>query len=85
MSFESVKLVLVVGICGGVPLKSNKEEILLGDVVVSNTVIQYNFGRRFPDLRSIVPRPSEHCSRFSELGKIRWADRICESTLCWQN
>jgi nucleoside phosphorylase len=49
MSFKNVKLALVVGICGGVPLKSNKEEILLGDVVVSKAVIQYDLGRQFPD------------------------------------
>jgi Phosphorylase superfamily len=40
MSFKNVKLALVVGICGGVPFKRNKEEILLGDVVVSKAVIQ---------------------------------------------
>jgi nucleoside phosphorylase len=49
MSFKNVKPALVVGICGGVPFKSNKEEILLGDVIVSKAVIQYDLGRQFPD------------------------------------
>ncbi|KAG2416774.1 hypothetical protein HFD88_007990 [Aspergillus terreus] len=50
LSFKKVKLALVVGVCGGVPFnKSDKEEILLGDVVISKGVIQYDFGRQFSD------------------------------------
>ncbi|XTI89187.1 purine and uridine phosphorylase [Cenococcum geophilum] len=36
-SFEGIKLALVVG------------EILLGDVIISTGIIQYDFGRQFPD------------------------------------
>lgn len=49
MSFKQVKLALVVGVCGGVPIKTNKEEILLGDVIISKGVVQYDFGRQFSD------------------------------------
>jgi nucleoside phosphorylase len=49
-SFPNIKLALVVGICGAVPFASSgKDEIVLGDVVVSDAVIQYDFGRRLPD------------------------------------
>ncbi|PVH90952.1 putative kinesin light chain [Periconia macrospinosa] len=51
-SFIGIKVVLVVGICGGVPFYSrdgNKQEIILGDVIISDAVIQYDFGRKFPD------------------------------------
>jgi len=48
-SFEGIKLALVVGICGGVPFDKQGEEILLGDVVISEGIIPYDFGRRFPD------------------------------------
>lgn len=45
-SFPGVKLCLVVGICGAVPsIKGN--EVLLGDVVLSSSVVQYDFGRQF--------------------------------------
>ncbi|RKK19196.1 hypothetical protein BFJ66_g17672 [Fusarium oxysporum f. sp. cepae] len=48
-SFPGIKLALVVGICGVVPFGPNKDEIILGDVVISNGVIQYDFGRQLHD------------------------------------
>ncbi|RKK79600.1 hypothetical protein BFJ71_g16159 [Fusarium oxysporum] len=47
-SFPNVKIALVVGVCGVVPFKRNGEEIVLGDVVISEGIIQYDFGRRLP-------------------------------------
>jgi nucleoside phosphorylase/tetratricopeptide (TPR) repeat protein len=48
-SFPGIKLALVVGICGVVPFKLNKDEIVLGDVIVSDGIVQYDFGRQLPD------------------------------------
>jgi nucleoside phosphorylase len=48
-SFRSIKLALVVGICGGVPVGNDEEEILLGDVIISDGVVQFDLGRQFPD------------------------------------
>ncbi|EXL98112.1 hypothetical protein FOIG_09673 [Fusarium odoratissimum NRRL 54006] len=48
-SFPSIKLALVVGICGVVPFGPAKDEIILGDVIISNGVIQYDFGRQLPE------------------------------------
>jgi len=48
-SFRGIKLALVVGICGGVPFTKDREEILLGDVVISDGIVQHGFGRQFPD------------------------------------
>lgn len=50
-SYTNVELALLVGVCGGVPrVGSYKEdEILLGDVVISRAVVQYDFGRKYPD------------------------------------
>ncbi|KAH8734057.1 hypothetical protein BGZ61DRAFT_504150 [Ilyonectria robusta] len=47
-SFSSIKLALVVGVCGVVPFGHRGEEIILGDVVISNGVIQYDLGRQLP-------------------------------------
>ncbi|KAI1149358.1 purine and uridine phosphorylase [Nemania diffusa] len=47
-SYPRLKLALLVGICGGVP-GTGAKEILLGDVVISKTVIQYDLGRQFPN------------------------------------
>jgi nucleoside phosphorylase len=40
-------LALVVGICGGAPCSPTKEEVFLGDVIVSDAVIEYDFGRQY--------------------------------------
>ncbi|KAL1844194.1 hypothetical protein VTJ49DRAFT_3850 [Mycothermus thermophilus] len=52
-SYPNVRMALLVGICGGVPLPGNIE-ILLGDVAISSSLVQYAnsptyFGRRYPD------------------------------------
>ncbi len=48
-SFQSIKLGLIVGICGGVPTTPEAIEILLGDVIISTSVIQIDFGRQYPN------------------------------------
>jgi len=49
-SFEGIRLALVVGICGGVPHGTDdEEEILLGDVIISDGLIEYDFGRKLPN------------------------------------
>ncbi len=51
-SFPNIKLALVVGICGVVPFHPDSgDEIVLGDVIISNGVVQYDLGRRLPDNR----------------------------------
>lgn len=39
---------MLVGVCGGVPIGGDGEEIILGDVIISDGVVEYDFGRRFP-------------------------------------
>jgi nucleoside phosphorylase len=50
----------VVGICGGAPSrKQPSEDILLGDVVISEGLLQYDLGRQFPNnifVRKDTPR-----------------------------
>jgi len=43
-----VKLALIVGICGGVLLRRDGEEMLLGDDVISTRIVilPYDFGRQ---------------------------------------
>jgi nucleoside phosphorylase len=47
-SFPKIKLALVIGICGGVPYGIDQGEIVLGDVIISQALIQYDFGRQYP-------------------------------------
>src|SRR5437763_12657624 len=48
-SFGGIKVGMVVGICGGVPTTAGGGEILLGDVIISTSVIQMDFGRQYPN------------------------------------
>ncbi|KAK8057954.1 hypothetical protein PG996_011891 [Apiospora saccharicola] len=48
-SFPGIRLALVVGICGVVPTDRDGKEIVLGDVIISDAIIQYDFGRRLPE------------------------------------
>ena len=66
-SFQGIQLALVVGICGGAPFGNRlSEDILLGDVVISKGLIQYDLGRQLPNNRFVrkdtllnnLPRPA---------------------------
>ncbi|KFA81334.1 hypothetical protein S40288_08305 [Stachybotrys chartarum IBT 40288] len=49
-SFPNIKLALMVGICGAVPfVPDTGVEIVLGDVILSNGIIQYDLGRQYPE------------------------------------
>lgn len=64
-SYPNIKLAIVVGICGGAPYGLDQQEILLGDVVISRALVQYDLGRQHPggfkrktDIQSVLGRPS---------------------------
>ncbi|KAJ4111385.1 hypothetical protein NW765_016510 [Fusarium oxysporum] len=48
-TFPRISLALVVGICGGVPFSQSGTELLLGDVVISDGLVRYDFARQYPD------------------------------------
>lgn len=75
-SFGRIKLALVVGICGGVPILPDGGGIFLGDVIISTGIIQYDFGRKFSDrfvrkntLEDNLGRPNREIQSF--LAKLR--------------
>jgi nucleoside phosphorylase len=89
-SFERIKLALVVGICGGVPNGNDDEkEILLGDVIISDGLIEYDFGRQLPNKRirkdtllDSLGRPNtEIRAILAKLKGYRSRMRLNESTL----
>ncbi|KAH8689020.1 putative zinc finger protein [Talaromyces proteolyticus] len=51
ISFNSIRLALLVGICGAVPFRPDNKasEILLGDVIMSEVIVQLDFGRQYAD------------------------------------
>jgi nucleoside phosphorylase len=46
-SFQGIRLALIVGICGGVP-QSTEDGIFLGDIVISDEILMYDFGKMYP-------------------------------------
>lgn len=49
-SFPKIKLAVVVGICGGVPYDTDENKpVLLGDIVISQAIVLYRFGRLYPE------------------------------------
>lgn len=64
-SYPNIGLCLVVGVCGGAPRSPNNEQIFLGDVVMSNAVIEYDLGVQLPggfqrgtDINLVPGRPN---------------------------
>jgi nucleoside phosphorylase len=47
ISYKKIKVALVVGICGGAPYPLSGREIFLGDVIISDSVVQYDTGRQY--------------------------------------
>ncbi|PLN79580.1 nucleoside phosphorylase domain-containing protein [Aspergillus taichungensis] len=48
VSFPNLKLALIVGVCGALPFMDPAQEIILGDVIIGDGIIQYDFGRQYP-------------------------------------
>ncbi|KAM0267118.1 hypothetical protein ACHAQH_010123, partial [Verticillium albo-atrum] len=66
-SFPRLQLVLLTGICGGAPTTTKGEEVLLGDVVISKSIVQHDFGRQNTDgfatkdrIEDVLGPPARH-------------------------
>ncbi|GMF82074.1 unnamed protein product [Aspergillus oryzae] len=46
-SFPGVRLALIVGVCGGVP-GGIEGGVFLGDIVISDEILPYDFGKKYP-------------------------------------
>ena len=87
VSFTNIKLALVVGVCGVVPSKADGSEIVLGDVIISDCVVQYDCGRQLPEgfvrqdtLLDALGRPNtEIRSLLAELRDIQGGNSLRES------
>lgn len=47
-TFPNIELALIVGVCGVTPFTPEGGEIVLGDAIISDGVIQHDLGHRFP-------------------------------------
>ena len=62
-SFPNIQLGLVVGICGAIPFDEEEREIVLGDVLISDSVVQYDLGRQNPHGFTRKSKPTEALGR----------------------
>lgn len=78
-SFLAIQLALVVGICGVVPINpKTQQNIVLGDVVVSTAVVQYDFGKQYPggfqikkEIEDSLGRQSPEIRAFLQMLEVR--------------
>ncbi|KAL5050527.1 nucleoside phosphorylase domain-containing protein [Aspergillus fruticulosus] len=58
ISYKRIEVALVVGIYGGAPYLLSSGEVFLGDVIISDSVVQYDFGRQYPG--GFEKKPGHH-------------------------
>lgn len=88
--FTGLRLAIISGICGGVPFPDKKTEILLGDVIISDGLVNYDFGRQYPErferkrdvADSARKLPPNISSFLSKLKTRMWHQRLVEKTAC---
>ena len=65
VSFARVNLALVVGICGVLPYPSANTELILGDIIINYSIVEYYFGRQYPDGFQLNVRVRETLDRMN--------------------
>jgi nucleoside phosphorylase len=87
-SFPNIELAIVVGICGVVPHVNGRQNIHLGDVIISKGLVQYDMGRRLPGKRflrkdSVSVKPHGQICR--TLAKLQTRQhRACLQQKTWE-
>lgn len=87
ITFPGIKLCIVVGICGGVPTiigEDGPTDLLLGDVVISNEVLQYDRGQQLANrvvtvntLQESLSRPNKEIQSFGrKMQGLRGRQRV---------
>jgi len=76
-SFKRIRAAFVVGICGAAPFRpDDQSEIILGDVVISESLVQYDLGRQyhstFQSKINAESSPSRPGSEIRSLLLLRW-------------
>lgn len=81
-SFNRLRLVLLVGGCAAVPQRNNVN-IVLGDVIISTGIVQYDFGRKFPNEFIRKDTPQDNLAKpCKEIGNVLAALQTSNVTDC---
>lgn len=89
VTYPRIQLVLVVGICGAIPFLPSKAEIILGDIIISDSVVQYDFGRQYADgfwrksdVKETLGRPNQEIRSFLAGLKGRKTQKDLQDRIC---
>lgn len=78
--FKSIDSIIMTGIAGGIPSFQNDEkQVRLGDIVVSNSVTQYDFTKETPEnieVRSNSAKPSAQLLEAIDFIKVNEYENI---------
>jgi nucleoside phosphorylase len=58
-SYSNIEIALLVGICGGVPKLPSGQPIFLGDAIIGDSILAYDFGKQYPDAFRRKPNSKE--------------------------
>ncbi|KAL6837167.1 hypothetical protein V8C40DRAFT_229344 [Trichoderma camerunense] len=83
-SYNNLSTVFVVGTCGALPKLLDEAEVLLGDVIISEFVVRYDFGSQYPDefkpkrsIEDMLGRPNKGTrSLNAQLKTQRYRDKL---------
>ncbi|KAE9565732.1 hypothetical protein CGMCC3_g18085 [Colletotrichum fructicola] len=64
--YAGLEVAFLTGICGAVPKPGTENEILLGDVVIGESIVQYDLGRQYPSSFSQKGDVDDSLSRLSK-------------------
>lgn len=90
-SYPQIQLALLVGVCGGVPCRKDGRDIFLGDVLVSDRIVEWDIGTCLPTAfvhkngrQNVQGRPCHRMESF--LAKVKAPDerRRVESIMAEQ-
>ncbi|KAK4072004.1 hypothetical protein Trihar35433_4068 [Trichoderma harzianum] len=84
LSYTGLQQAFLVGICGGVPKTQNGSDIMLGDVIISRTIVQYDFGKRYPDRfvrkHTTTEKQSNDFQGFAVMAEtMRGRNKLCQA------
>ncbi|RAL12416.1 purine and uridine phosphorylase, partial [Aspergillus homomorphus CBS 101889] len=85
-NFPGLKVVFLVGLCGGVPTDPGGTDMLFGDIIIGKSAVQHDFGRVYPDGFSgktgVEDNPGRQGHRIrSFVAKLESMDDLIESSI----
>ncbi|KAK6447547.1 hypothetical protein FP744_10003797 [Trichoderma asperellum] len=90
-SYPELKILLLTGFCAGVPSTLEDQELLLGDVIISKSVVQYDNGKQYDGafemrkgIEDSLGRPTKRVRNLvAHLQVDQWHEHLESQTACF--